>query len=437
MDCSLSNQFSAAQRFIVWAAFLAFAAGGHGQERIAEKIKRLNVSRIQLESATLSEAVAELRVKSREPDGGEPDPATDAINFVVNVPEGVELLPRITLDLQEVPFMVALKAITDVAGCRYRVEPFYITVISPEAETQFYTRVFQVAPSFAPMAAPAEPRENDQRLDTVELSRRETAEEVLQKHGVDLPEGSSAHFNTRKSQLIVRSTAAALDRVQSFIISSQVSVQALISATVEIYGLPASEAQAIVGPSAEPVANATSLVDQLKLRVGAGKAKLVTTQILATKSGQRAMIQNGQSMEYIGGYENKDGMDEAVRHTAFAGTQVVFEPIKGSDGFTIDVNISISHSGDPKQERLKSVAPVSGKEVEINTVTLAQQNLKTSITASDGVTSFLGKLSGPKNGGEEARLVFLKVWLTDPAGGLLRQAVQEDPGNLGGRVIDR
>ena len=69
-------------------------------------------------------------------------------------------------------------------------------------------------------------------------------------------------------------------------------------------------------------------------------------------------------------------------------------------------------------ERLKLIAPVSGKEVEVNTINVEQLSLVTSTLIYDGGTRFLGMINGSNAKPDEARLVFLKVWLSDPLTGL-------------------
>ena len=67
------------------------------------------------------------------------------INFVVkSVPD-----ETITMSLKNVPLVVALKAATDLAGMRYRVEPFAVVIVPRvEINPELCTRVFIVKPSF-------------------------------------------------------------------------------------------------------------------------------------------------------------------------------------------------------------------------------------------------------------------------------------------------
>ena len=56
---------------------------------------------------------------------------------------------RITLDLKDVPMSEALKYITDLAGMRYKVEPYAIVVVPlSDISVEMYTRTYKVPPDF-------------------------------------------------------------------------------------------------------------------------------------------------------------------------------------------------------------------------------------------------------------------------------------------------
>ena len=110
-----------------------------------EKLRTIVLPSIVFEDARLDEAITFLRIKSRELDT-ETEVTEKGVNFIL---KGKAEEPTITLSLNNVPLIVALKAITDLAGFRYRVEPHAIVVL-PLADDSgdMYTRVFHVSPSF-------------------------------------------------------------------------------------------------------------------------------------------------------------------------------------------------------------------------------------------------------------------------------------------------
>ena len=109
-------------------------------------------------------------------------------------------------------------------------------------------------------------------------------------------------------------------------------------------------------------------------------------------------------------YTIKDGRDEPVLRSAFAGIQVELEPALGPDGHTIDVNLMITEGiGEPRIESRKSVAPVSGKEVEVSQVRLEQMTLNTSTVLYSGQPRLVGVMNSPNLETDEAHVVILSI----------------------------
>ena len=202
-----------------------------GSQLIIEKLRRIIIPSIQFDQATVDEAITFLRIKSRQLDDLEPDPERKGINFILKT--SPDAAANITLSLTNVPLIVALKAITDLAGLRHRVEPFAVVIVPLTDEgSELYTRVFQVRPDFlslggggaAPDAVDDDPFAEDSGPSSG-LGTKMTATEILTAAGVTFVDGASAFFNPVTSQLIVRNTANALDIVQTFIEQNQNDVQ--------------------------------------------------------------------------------------------------------------------------------------------------------------------------------------------------------------------
>jgi general secretion pathway protein D len=208
----------------------SMGGGQDGSQLIIEKLRRIIIPSIQFDQATVDEAITFLRIKSRQLDDLEPDPERKGINFIVKTQS--DTASTITLSLSNVPLIVALKAISDLAGLRHRVEPFAVVIVPLTDEgSELYTRVFQVRPDFlslggsaAPEAASDDPFA-ESSAPASGLSTRSSATEILTAAGVTFADGASAFFNPVTSQLIVRNTANALDIVQTFIEQNQNDVQ--------------------------------------------------------------------------------------------------------------------------------------------------------------------------------------------------------------------
>ncbi|MGK0188726.1 MAG: general secretion pathway protein D [Verrucomicrobiales bacterium] len=201
-----------------------------GSQLIIEKLRRIVIPSIQFDQATVDEAITFLRIKSRQLDDLEPDPERKGINFILKTQ--ADTAANVTLSLTNVPLIVALKAITDLAGLRHRVEPFAVVIVPITDEgSELYTRVFQVRPDFLSLggSGAAEAVSDDPFADNSApssgLNTKSSASEILTAAGVTFTEGASAFFNPVTSQLIVRNTANALDIVQTFIEQNQNDVQ--------------------------------------------------------------------------------------------------------------------------------------------------------------------------------------------------------------------
>jgi hypothetical protein len=98
-----------------------------------EKMKQIIFPQVQFEGATAEEAIEFLRIKSRDYDSSEKDPARRGMSLIIK-PGPAPSTARISLDLKNVSYAEALRQITQLAGMKYAVEPHAI-VVTPRAET--------------------------------------------------------------------------------------------------------------------------------------------------------------------------------------------------------------------------------------------------------------------------------------------------------------
>jgi general secretion pathway protein D len=126
----------------------------------------------------------------------------------------------------------ALRYITELAGMKYKVEPYAVVVVPiSDVGSEQYTRTFKVPPDFltstgnageAP-AAPAAPPDPFAPKGAAAgggasgIQARPNARQILEGAGITFPEGSSAVFNASTSQLVVKNTQPNLDLVESFV----------------------------------------------------------------------------------------------------------------------------------------------------------------------------------------------------------------------------
>ncbi|MEI6398731.1 MAG: tetratricopeptide repeat protein, partial [Pseudomonadota bacterium] len=92
-----------------------------------EKMQRINFPTVQFQGASIEEAIEFLRIKSRDLDTFERDPAKRGVNIILK-PGQAPSTASISLDLHDVPMVDALKYITELAGMKYKVEPYAVLV---------------------------------------------------------------------------------------------------------------------------------------------------------------------------------------------------------------------------------------------------------------------------------------------------------------------
>ena len=193
--------------------------GVDGSQLIRAKLRRIVIPSIQFNEATLEEAIAFLRIKTRQLDDLEPDPERKGVSFILR---GTESAPKITLSLTNVPADQALKAMTDLAGCTYRLEPFAAVVVPlTDAASEIVTRTFDIAPDFLSLGGAIDVSDisDDPFAEDTESSRvaqRATATDVLAAAGIKFPDGASAFYNPSTGKLVVRNTRSQLDLVSAF-----------------------------------------------------------------------------------------------------------------------------------------------------------------------------------------------------------------------------
>jgi general secretion pathway protein D len=200
---------------------------------ITEKMNQIRFPSVQFSGATLEEAVEFLRVKSRDLDVQEADPAKRGVNIILNTGD-TPITTAISIDLNDVPMAEALRYITELAGMKFKVEAFAVMVVPlSNVSNEMFQRIFRVPPDFLSVegggggggmgaAAPADPFAPAAAAGGgTALMGRRTALDILKEQGITFAEGATAVFNKGTSQLIVRNTSPMLDLVETYVESLQ------------------------------------------------------------------------------------------------------------------------------------------------------------------------------------------------------------------------
>ncbi len=202
---------------------------------LAEKMQRITFPNVQFQGASIEEAIEFLRIKSKDLDTIERDPAKRGVNLILK-PGIAPSTATISLDLHDVPMVEALRYITELAGMKYKIEPFAVLVVPvSDTTTEQFTRTFKVPPDFLSLGsadagggggaaaapidpfAPRAPGAGGAGGAPALLGGKGNALDILKAYGIPFPEGSSAVFIAATSQLIVKNTQPSLDAVENFV----------------------------------------------------------------------------------------------------------------------------------------------------------------------------------------------------------------------------
>jgi general secretion pathway protein D len=198
---------------------------------ITAKLNQIIIPQLTMNGFRLETAINYLRRRSAELD---PDPTNKGVNIVIdrrrinNSTPGALDQPVITLDLEDVPLAEALRYVTELAGVKYRIEPFAVWIVPlTDREEALFTRRYRVPPFFTsmgggagdagaaatddPFAAPGDDAAGPG------LAAKRGAKEILESQGIVFEEGATAFYISSASELVVRNTPAQLEVVDQYV----------------------------------------------------------------------------------------------------------------------------------------------------------------------------------------------------------------------------
>jgi general secretion pathway protein D len=229
-------------------------ADGLGFVPVANKLNRILIPAINLEDASLSEALDLLRLRAAEFDNVEIDPARRGVNFALDIggpdsPIGNEIrASRVTLALKNVPLGEVLRYLTEQTRTTFTTDDYSVIIRARGADSgEMLSRTYRVPPDFVsslasaagggggdaappddPFAAPAMGAGGGL------LARRVGPVEAFKTMGVTFPDGASANYNAGAGTLLVVNTATNLDIIDQVINSISQTEPVMIEVRVKI-----------------------------------------------------------------------------------------------------------------------------------------------------------------------------------------------------------
>ena len=219
---------------------------GAGTEAISAKLNRIIIPKIDLRDTTVREAVEILKQRSRDLDTTTDDPKLKrGVNIVLKLPATPPPAPevsadpnaapvaeaapvanaetRINLSLSNVPLIEALRYLTELAGLKYKVEPFAVSIVPITENTdELLTKEYRVPPGFIPANSGATDATtpvagSGPDLTNQRLTGRTDALQFLKDQGVPFPAGAFAQYVPAGSKLFVRNTQSAIDLIDTLV----------------------------------------------------------------------------------------------------------------------------------------------------------------------------------------------------------------------------
>jgi general secretion pathway protein D len=217
------------------------AAGS--KDAINNKLNKIIIDRMDLDQASIREVVDFLKQKSRQLDNSTDDPKKKGVNIVLKLAApaaapaadgqveeppaseaGVTEDTKISIALKNVPLIEAVRYLTELAGLKYKIEPFAVSIIPLTENTEeLVTKEYRVPPGFIPASvgesAPSGPLPGGQATGdaNTRITGRRNATQYFTEQGVPFPTGAFAQYIASGSKLIVRNTQAAVDLIDTIV----------------------------------------------------------------------------------------------------------------------------------------------------------------------------------------------------------------------------
>jgi general secretion pathway protein D len=198
---------------------------------------------MDLDQASIREVVDFLKQKSRQLDNSTDDPKKKGVNIVLKLAApaaapaadgqveephaseaGVTEDTKISIALKNVPLIEAVRYLTELAGLKYKIEPFAVSIIPLTENTEeLVTKEYRVPPGFIPASvgesAPSGPLPGGQATGdaNTRITGRRNATQYFTEQGVPFPTGAFAQYIASGSKLIVRNTQAAVDLIDTIV----------------------------------------------------------------------------------------------------------------------------------------------------------------------------------------------------------------------------
>ncbi len=252
---------------------------------------------------------------------------------------------------------------------RFRVPPNFLSLATENKEDS--------APSPDPFAHPR--RKINDRLKGVK---------ILEENGIVFPEGANAYM-VRPNSLWVTNTPENLANVEAFLDGIiYCGSGRLFSSTLHILQADGPLLRQLLQETTG-IADHTEVWRKAEDLVKQGKATILSSQRVDTRSGQRCQIEATEEHPFVKSFTQDDRHRLVAEYEMrLVGTRVEIDPVIGPDGYTMDLNLTSEfHHAPPSFP----VVPAAAKGVRAQPLApiFHASKLTTAITISRGMTRLL------------------------------------------------
>ncbi|MCD8061333.1 MAG: tetratricopeptide repeat protein [Akkermansiaceae bacterium] len=213
---------------------------------VDRKLGMIRLPRVQLEQATVEEAVDYLRNQSRVHDETAQTEAERGINISLDPgsPDSVTAkdiaAKKITLNLQNVPLREALQYVARASGLIFRTNAYGAELVTPSAGTSYMvSKTIPVPPGFfsgtdsSSGSDDLDPFASGDSGSSGMTLRRVDPQKMLAAMGLKLPAGSSVKYNAGNSTLFFHGTPRDLNFLEELVAAKSAAqpLQVIVSAT--------------------------------------------------------------------------------------------------------------------------------------------------------------------------------------------------------------
>lgn len=221
-----------------------------GAVNIEAKLKTIVLPLVNLNGASLEEAIDYLRIASIQGDTTTLEESEKGVAFVVQLgDESSEAVKKvraslINLNLRNVPLLEVVRLVTAATSTSFRIDDFAVVLnLVGFSDPSLIRRSFKVPPSFLRGAASTGASDNADPFAGAAggegglIAKTLTAVEKLKSFDVSFPEGATASYSSATNVLTVRNTAANMDLVEAIVAEVAKTEPVIVSVKAKIFDI--------------------------------------------------------------------------------------------------------------------------------------------------------------------------------------------------------